>query len=79
MPGVSSSSLVWPLGWAGRFGTASAGLPLFDNCIGRKRNVDGGVLAVRWKTDVMLSGMGKRTFPTVTFPEFIVLDGLTTV
>ena len=68
LPGVSSSSLVWRL----RVGLAVSGWlrlsALFDNYIGRKRNVDGGVLAVRLRLGIALR-CGERTVPTVTFPN----------
>ena len=68
LPGVSSSSLVWRCG----VGLDVSGwlLPsaLFDNHIGRKRNVDGGVLAVRLRPGIALR-CGERTVPTVTFPN----------
>jgi hypothetical protein len=41
---------------------------LFDNFIGRKRNVDGGVLAVCLWADTALMRC-ERTAPTITFPD----------
>ena len=42
---------------------------LFDNCIGRKRNVDGGSPCV----DLGRPGSFMRNKPTVTYLKFIVI------
>ena len=53
-------------GWT--YGSASGRPSLFDNFIGRKRNVDGGVLAA-WLWPGTALRCCERTAPTVTFPD----------
>ena len=52
----------------GSFDAMDLASALFDNCIGRKRNVDGGVLAARLWPGTALRCC-ERTAPTVTFPD----------
>ena len=61
------------LGWTFRVGF---GLPLlFDNYIGRKRNVDGGVLAVRRETNTAFFGMRQENCSDGHVFKFIALLG----
>ena len=69
LPGVSSSSLVWRFALVlASSGVGLSAPSLFDNRIGRKRNVDGGVLAACFGGQ-RVARHGERTFPTVTFPD----------